>query len=38
MNIRSRAMSIERRTLYILLVVGAAAVSVGIALFSMHSI
>ncbi len=38
MNIKSRVMSIERRTMYILLVVGAAAVSVGIALFSMYSI
>jgi len=38
MNIRSRVMNIERRTLYILLVIGAAAVSIGMALFSMHSI
>jgi hypothetical protein len=38
MNIRSCIMSIKRRTLYILLGVGIAAVSVGIALFSTYSV
>ena len=38
MNIKSCIMSIKRRTLYILLGVGIAAVSVGIALFSTYSV
>jgi hypothetical protein len=38
MNIISWIMSIKRRTLYILLGVGVAAVSVGIALFSTYSV
>jgi hypothetical protein len=38
MNIISCITSIKRRTLYILLGVGIAAVSVGIALFSTYSV
>lgn len=36
MNIRSHAISIKHRTLYILLGIGAAVVSVGMVLFSMQ--
>ena len=38
MNVTSFFMSIKRRTLYILLGVGIAAISVGIALFSTYSV